>query len=191
MVRICLNFHHKNQARYAYKKACTGSDLNLLRLFSRKRNSKICCPWKIKLKRVQHVLVSHASTMDSVPYLLRIQPLAILLTRYVQLRTKKKKGLAAVHKRVRSRRGGECLVRTRGFFRCRHQNFLVQKHRIFRNLWCVRTMRGWANADIFWIRGLIFRDFVRTSPYPVYFRKISMHQQYIWWFLIRLGCRDI
>jgi len=41
---------------------------------------------------------------------------------------------------------GVCLVRTfcgqGGFFRCGHLHFLVQKLRIFRTLWFVRTDKG-------------------------------------------------
>jgi len=33
----------------------------------------------------------------------------------------------------------ELRSRGEGFFRCGRPHFLVQKHRIFRNLWCVRT----------------------------------------------------
>jgi len=49
----------------------------------------------------------------------------------------------AVHKRIpQSEERGVCPVRTRGFFWCGRPHFLVEKNRIFRNLWCVRIYRG-------------------------------------------------
>jgi len=80
--------------------------------------------------------------------------------------------LGAVHKDVRSQGEGVCRVRTffgqggKGSSDADVHTFLWKKLRNFLNLWCVHTDKGdWANADILrtWVRGLIFREFVRMS----------------------------
>jgi len=62
------------------------------------------------------------------------------------------------------------ILQTRGkeeFFICGRPHFLVQKRRIFRNLWCVRMdkERRLSQCGHFADNGegSIFRDFVRTS----------------------------
>jgi len=77
--------------------------------------------------------------------------------------------LAAVHKRFRGQGEGVCPVRTfyghgrRELFRCGRPYFLMQKHRIYRNLWCVRTEKGLRQCGQFSDKGSIFHNFVRTS----------------------------
>jgi len=51
-----------------------------------------------------------------------------------------------------------------GLFRCERPHFLLQKHRIFRNLWCVHSDKGEGVEPVrTWREGSIFRNFVQTS----------------------------
>jgi len=89
---------------------------------------------------------------------------------FVLQRKKKEKGPSIKDVCLQSRGREVCPVRTRGrgFFRCRLPYFLVQKKRIFRNLWYIRKDKGMrarekgVNSSRF-CSGLLKGDFENTK----------------------------
>jgi len=62
--------------------------------------------------------------------------------------------LGAVHKAVRREGVVQCGQGEREYSDADVRTFWLKKHRIFRNLWCVRTYKGgWASAETLQTRG--------------------------------------